>query len=67
MPEPRRYLLAGEPVTVLVWPNQKRKNRPAKRIPLPRIGDYAPVNVLIEREDGSRQVRPFRGLRRSHV
>lgn len=44
----RRYLLKGRPVTVL-----KRWG--------PGGG---PRNVLIEREDGTRDVRPFRGLRR---
>jgi hypothetical protein len=48
--EPKRtlYLEKGKPVTVLIR---------AK----PRRG--APFNVLIERQDGSRVVRPFRGLR----
>ena len=65
--EPRRYLLRGEPVTVLVWPNQRRKDRPEKRFPRPRISDYAPTNVFVERADGSLEVRPFRGLRRAHA
>lgn len=45
----RTYLERGQPVTVLVrW----------------RPGARCPRNVLIERADGSRVVRPFRGLRR---
>jgi len=64
--EPKRYILAGEPVTVVVSPNQRRTNRPPKRFPLPLIGDYAPTNVLIRRESGALEVRPFRGLRRVH-
>jgi len=64
--EPQRYLLAGEPVTVLIRPNEKRKDRPPKRFPLPAIGDYAPINVLIRTADGSLVVRPRRGLRRIH-
>ena len=44
----RRYLERGEPVTVLVQWG-------------PGGG---PRNVLIERGDGSKTVRPFRGLRK---
>ncbi|MQA13705.1 MAG: hypothetical protein GEV09_05885 [Pseudonocardiaceae bacterium] len=40
---------AAEPDSPLVW------TRPPRR--------HAPRNVLIERGDGSRTVRPFRGLR----
>jgi hypothetical protein len=44
----RTYLERGRPVTVLI-----------------RWGKGGgPRNVLIQREDGSRVVRPFRGLRR---
>jgi len=46
----RTYLERGRPVTVLV---QWRRGRPA-----------GPRNVLIQREDGSKVVRPFRGLRK---
>ena len=45
----RRYLEKGRPVTVL------KKWGPGG----------GPRNVLIEREDGTKVVRPFRGLRRS--
>lgn len=46
----KTYLERGRPVVVLIrW----AKNAPAGR----------PRNVLIEREDGSLVVRPFRGLR----
>lgn len=60
----RVYLEAGRPVRLLVWPNQARRDLPA---PLPhvRLRPYPPRNVLIEREDGTRVVRPFRGLRRA--
>lgn len=44
----RRYLEKGRPVTVL------KKWGPGG----------GPRNVLIEREDGTKVVRPFRGLRR---
>jgi acetyl esterase len=44
----RRYLERGQPVTVLVRWR----------------GNHCPRNVLIERADGSKAVRPFRGLRR---
>jgi hypothetical protein len=61
----RRYLERGQPVTVLarwahrpatedagiIWHRPPRKN--------------APRNVLIERADGTRTVRPFRGLRKA--
>lgn len=45
----RRYLLRGEPVTVVIAP---------RRVP------GAPWNVCVEYDDGRRVVRPFRGLRR---
>ncbi|MGS2645899.1 hypothetical protein [Streptosporangium sp. G12] len=64
--EPRRYLLAGEPVTVVVSPNQRRTNRPPQRFPLPRISDYAPVNVAVRFQDGTVLVCPRRRLRRAH-
>lgn len=63
MPEPT-HLEHGHPVVVLIKPYQRRKDLPERRFPCPAIGDYAPVNVLIERADGSRVVRPRRGLRR---
>lgn len=45
----RAYLERGQPVTVLVrW----------------RPGTGGPRNVLIQRADGSKVVRPFRGLRK---
>lgn len=44
----RTYLESGEPVTVLIA----------------RGPGGGPCNVLIRRSDGSRVVRPFRGLRR---
>jgi hypothetical protein len=49
----RTYLERGRPVRVLVqWGLKKRGETHG-----------GPRNVLIEREDGSRVVRPFRGLR----
>lgn len=44
----RTYLLRGEPVTVLAR----------------WAGHGCPRNVLLERSDGSKTVRPFRGLRK---
>jgi hypothetical protein len=59
----RTYLERGEPVVALArWAARQAEagsliwHRP------PRPG--APRNVLILRADGSRAVRPFRGLRR---
>lgn len=59
----RIYLERGEPVTVLAqW------SRSPATVGLdvdwlwpPKVN--GPRNVLIERADGSREVRPFRGLR----
>jgi hypothetical protein len=45
----RTYLERGRPVTVLVRSDWKRRS---------------PRNVLIQREDGVKVVRPFRGLRK---
>lgn len=45
----RRYLLRGEPVTVVIAPRRVRG---------------VPWNVCAEYDDGRRTVRPFRGLRR---
>jgi hypothetical protein len=47
----RRYLEHGQPVTVLVRWR----------------GNHCPRNVLVERADGSKAVRPFRGLRRIRI
>jgi hypothetical protein len=59
----RTYLERGEPVIVLVAWKQVPK---AERLVLPGLDLKAitPQNVLIERADGSRVVRPFRGLRK---
>ena len=57
----RTYLERGEPVTVLVQWAQVRKSEP---VVLAGLRTVTPRNVLIERADGSRVVRPFRGLRR---
>jgi hypothetical protein len=60
----RTYLERGEPVVVLVQWKQAPK---AKLLDLPGLALKAttPRNVLIERADGSRVVRPFRGLRKA--
>ena len=47
----RRYLEHGQPVTVLARWR----------------GNHCPRNVLVERADGSKVVRPFRGLRRIRI
>lgn len=57
----RMYLERGEPVVVLVgW----RQTRPVLHVPGVTTRPTAPRNVLVERADGTRVVRPFRGLRR---
>lgn len=62
MPE-RAYLDGTRRCHVLLWPNQVRRDLPT---PLPhlKLRPYAPRNVLVQYEDGTRVVRPFRGLRR---
>jgi hypothetical protein len=69
MPEPGRvYLENGQPVHLPIWPNEKWKDPPPSRWPMPLITSRrGPRNVLIQRADGSRVVRPFRGLRRTDV
>lgn len=49
----RTYLEHGRPVTVLIQWGLKSRGE----------SHGGPRNVLIAREDGSRVVRPFRGLR----
>ncbi|TDD01998.1 hypothetical protein [Nonomuraea diastatica] len=56
------HLEHGQPVTVLVRPRLTRKDLPASRFPFVRTNPYPVRNVLIERADGSRVVRPWRGL-----
>jgi hypothetical protein len=64
----RTYFENGQPVVVLVrWGGQKSPTEPA-----PALIDAAairirtgPRNVLIQRADGTKVVRPFRGLRRT--
>ena len=64
----RTYYESGQPVVVLVrWGDQMSQNEPA-----PAFIDAAairtrmgPRNVLIQRADGTKVVRPFRGLRRT--
>lgn len=51
----RVYLERGRPVTVLIQWGLKSKGET----------HGGPRNVLVEREDGTRVVRPFRGLRRA--
>lgn len=64
----RTYLEAGSPVRVLIrW----GKTGAGPSAPIGKLDGSgwgsrrAPHNVLIERQDGSRVVRPFRGLRRA--
>lgn len=59
----RTYLERGEPVRVLT---QWRQIPKVERLDLPglELGAVTPRNVLIERADGTRVVRPFRGLRK---
>ena len=59
----RTYLERGEPVTVLVQWRQVSKAE-AMHLPGLALKTTTPRNVLIERTDGSRVVRPFRGLRK---
>jgi hypothetical protein len=59
----RTYLERGEPVTVLVgWRSRRKGDGTIDLDPSRPTG--APRNVMIQRADGSRTVRPFRGLRR---
>jgi hypothetical protein len=58
------YLLGARRCRVLISPNQRRKDLP-RPLPLLRLRPYPPRNVLVEFEDGSCVVRPFRGLRRA--
>jgi hypothetical protein len=60
----RTYLERGEPVVVLVQWAQIPK---AERLDLPgleALRPWTPRNVMVERADGTRVVRPFRGLRK---
>lgn len=60
----RVYLEHGTPVTVIV---QWRQQPKVERLNLPgleALKTTSPRNVLIERADGTRVVRPFRGLRK---
>lgn len=63
----RTYLEAGAPVRVLIrWgKTSARTAAPIGKLDGSGWGRRrAPHNVLIERRDGSRVVRPFRGLRK---
>lgn len=66
-----RYLLRGRPVRVPVKFALPSKRNPAT--PRPAWLHWhtqppgAPRNALVEYEDGTRIVRPFRGLRRDHT
>lgn len=60
----RTYLERGQPVVVVVrWQHTPPSDPPAWLTWRARPR-RAPRNVLIRRADGSRTVRPFRGLRR---
>jgi hypothetical protein len=59
----RTYLERGKPVKVLVgWRQVRKAELPV--VPGLALKPWTPRNVLIERADGSRVVRPFRGLRK---
>lgn len=58
----RRYVLRGRLVIVTCAWNGTIRDLP--RVPGIVTARTAPRNVEIEDEDGSRTVRPFRGLRR---
>ena len=66
----RVYLEKGRPVTVLVrWAGLRIGDVELSGLLRVRWPDRAPRggprNVLIRREDGTKVVRPFRGLRRA--
>lgn len=59
----RSYLLHGQPVTVIArWAKPSPASGGVTWHRPPKPG--APRNVLLELADGSRTIRPFRGLRR---
>lgn len=61
------YLLRGRTVRVVTAWNGKRDPDLARLqalLPLVRTRPNGPRNVMIQLPDGSRQVRPFRGLRK---
>lgn len=60
------YLLRGRVVTVTrQWNGKSNPDLPRlrERLPLVRTGRTAPRTVMVQFPDGTRQVRPFRGLR----
>jgi hypothetical protein len=62
------YLLRGLRVVVLTaWCGTRNPDLPRLQsaFPLVRTKPTAPRNVLIQRADGTVDVRPFRGLRRA--
>ena len=59
------YLERGQPVTVLIrWANTTRPGAADPGMIWLRPPKRAPRNVLMRGADGSRTVRPFRGLRK---
>ncbi len=61
------YELRSQSVTVTCAFNAKRNPdlpRLQAALPLLRLKQFGPRNVEIELPDGTRQVRPFRGLRK---
>lgn len=61
------YLLRGEPALVTCqWNGTKNPDLPRLRALLPLVSTRpnAPRNVMIQRADGSCDVRTFRGLRK---
>jgi hypothetical protein len=62
----RIYLEHGQRVTVLArWAASPGRGAEPAWLTWHRPPRLAPRNVLIERADGRRAVRPFRGLRRT--
>lgn len=60
----RVYLERGQPVTVLTAWKQIPKAERLNLHGLEALKTATPRNVLIERANGTRVVRPFRGLRK---
>lgn len=56
------HLEQGRPVAVLIRPRLTRKDLPATRFGHVRTSPYPVRNVLVQRADGTRVVRPWRGL-----
>jgi hypothetical protein len=57
------YLERGRPVVVLIRWATTKPGPDEPEMPLLRLAKGGPRNVMIQREDGSVDIRPFRGLR----